>query len=280
MRGVCHGRYPCLVNTGVGIGVAAFVSCSILVILWTTIGIPPGRHRRIAAIAASMDGATYRWRVKGSLPFGFGPLRGREGWWLHDLRIQHGATRIVFGDLPATSAGVGRAVSFAWVDNGSPLPAVSIRPRQAAMRSLDRIADVDVAFESEEFNRRFLVDTTDVAEAHRVVDARFIDAVMALDENLGVELGRRGLAVFGRGIVPTSQIPQLISSARELVDRLPQSAVRYFAEAGVEGASLFTGATLDRETLRRSPHARRALWAVAALIAFLVVRTILQSLGT
>ena len=103
---------------------------------------------------------------------------------------------------------------------------------------------------------------------------------MHLDADLAVELGRRGLAVFGKGIVPTASIPAMIASAQALVGRLPVSGMRYFSEEGVHGAPLYTGATLDRETLRRSPHARRALYILIALIALQVARVVWEAFSS
>ncbi|HVF74924.1 MAG TPA: DUF3137 domain-containing protein [Acidimicrobiales bacterium] len=101
------------------------------------------------------------------------------------------------------------------------VPHVRIERETAFSRLADHVGFRDIEFESEDFNRRFDVRADDRQFAFKLLDARFIEWLLAATHKHCYEVSGPWLLAYSEQL-PVEQVPTLLSSAQAFVSHIPR----------------------------------------------------------
>lgn len=165
--------------------------------------------------------------------FGRGDGRGCENvaWGPH-----HGTKTVAFeywyyeesyNSATRTTSRTYHRFTCAIAELGATFPNTSLGPESFLSRIADHIGFRDIEFESEEFNRRWQVRSTDKRFASYLVDPRMIEWLMA-NEGWDFELsGRYVLLASGR--LDPQEVPGFLEVLREFREHIPRVVMDVYA---------------------------------------------------
>jgi hypothetical protein len=111
--------------------------------------------------------------------------------------------------------------SVAIADVHAVLPHVAVDRENLVSRFADRMGFRDIEFESDQFNRTFQVRSTDREFAYRLIDARMMRWLLAMDGGFGFEVQGNAILVHGPRRNPTELIP-LLGMTKGFRDHIPR----------------------------------------------------------
>jgi hypothetical protein len=105
-------------------------------------------------------------------------------------------------------------------DLGCVLPEVEVTARSMIGELADELGVHGLEFESEDFNRRFVVHSDDERFAFELVDARMMEVLLAGPHDLHVHFGPNRMIVWGRRRSP-AELQPILDAAAALDQRVP-----------------------------------------------------------
>lgn len=102
-------------------------------------------------------------------------------------------------------------------------PALTIRPESLLTRAADVVGMRDIEVESEEFNRRFQLKSSDERFAFAFCDAAMIDWLLRLPPGYAVEVAGPWLLVRSNGYLPAAEWWTLLRLLRDTRTRVPST---------------------------------------------------------
>jgi hypothetical protein len=100
-------------------------------------------------------------------------------------------------------------------------PAISIQREGLFSRLADHLGFHDIEFESEEFNRRFQITSSDRQFAFKVIDAPMMQWLLGLDSGGTYELAGHRLLVASQPLRP-QELPPLLDRAVAFSEHVPR----------------------------------------------------------
>jgi hypothetical protein len=107
------------------------------------------------------------------------------------------------------------------VDIPAYLPRVTVDREGVASRLTSGIGWRDIQFESDDFNRRFVIRSEDPEFAFKLIDARMMHWMLSTDRLFGFQFYGSAILVWSRRLRPNELLP-LIGTAKELYDHIPR----------------------------------------------------------
>jgi hypothetical protein len=145
-----------------------------------------------------------------------------SGSW-HDLEVR------AFDHSYSVSEDERRLLSCAQIAIPGGWPALVIRPETGLTRLAD-IAVPDIAFESEAFNRAFVVRCHDRAFASAVVDPRMMEWLESLGHRWGFEIDGRWVLGYRDQVQPW-EIESVLETVETFIQRIPRVVTSLYPEA-------------------------------------------------
>jgi hypothetical protein len=152
-----------------------------------------------------------------------GPVRGFDYscWWEH--RAQDGSTSRRYQHFTC-------ALAFT---NGS-WPDLSVHREGLLDRMVDTLGDTDIDFESEEFNRTFVVRCRDRRFATALIDPQMMATMLATRGRLSFDFKGRWLLVWCDRVKPR-YVPPIMRVAETLAGRIPPVVRELYPSTLVDG---------------------------------------------
>ena len=107
------------------------------------------------------------------------------------------------------------------VDVPAYLPSVTVERADLVSRVTGAAGWHDLQFESEAFNRAFIVRAEEPAFAYKLIDPRMMHWMLSTDEIFGFQFYASAILVWSRKVRPSELLP-LIGTAKELYDHIPR----------------------------------------------------------
>lgn len=114
------------------------------------------------------------------------------------------------------------------------VPPLSVCPRALADPSGEAVPGVDVSFELEAFNRRFVVSAVETRAAVAFLDQRMMAALLALPLEVAIHVREDRMLLAARSLEP-AQVLTLLDVAHVLARRVPRVMASLYPPRPLEG---------------------------------------------
>jgi hypothetical protein len=185
------------------------------------------RARRVQAMRtfAAAHGLSYMGKtwVLGDCDFSLF-RKGYRRSWSNVLSGTWNGVTLVYADYEFTERSGRSSQTYVYstvvTDLGCVLPEVEVTARSVIGELAEQLGVHGLEFESEEFNRRFVVHSDDQRFAFELVDARMIEVLLGGPHDLHVHFGPNRMIVWGPRRSPTDLQP-ILDAAAALDQRVP-----------------------------------------------------------
>ena len=137
------------------------------------------------------------------------PFRETDYWFYEEPSNRKGSVRTY------------RGFSAVVVDVPVYMPSVTVDRSDLLSRVTGAAGWHDLQFESEEFNRAFIVRAEEPAFAFKLIDARMMHWMLSTPGNFSFQFYGSAVLVWSKKLRPTELLP-LIGTAKELCDHIPR----------------------------------------------------------
>jgi hypothetical protein len=209
-------------TTGTLVLIIALAGAAVLVVL--TLWLRARRMQAMRAFAAA-HGLSYMGKtwVLGDCDFSLF-RKGYRRSWSNVLSGSWNGVTMVYADYEFTERSGRSSQTYVFstvvTDLGCVLPEVEVTARSMIGELAEELGVHGLEFESEEFNRRFVVHSDDERFAFELVDARMMEVLLAGPHDLHVHFGPNRMIVWGRRRSP-AELQPILDAAAALDQRVP-----------------------------------------------------------
>ncbi len=201
-------------------GIAILAAIAGAVVAWS--GVRRSQAIRSFASAHGMSYMGSTW-VLGDCDFALFQ-KGYRRAWNNVVSGTWNSTTLVYADYQFTE-GSGRSrqtyiFSIAVSDLGCQMPVVDVTSRSLVGELAEELGVHGLEFESEEFNRRYVVESEDERFAFELIDARMIEVLLVLPPGTHVQFGPSRMVVWGHRLAPAA-LASILDAAAALDQQVP-----------------------------------------------------------
>jgi hypothetical protein len=190
---------------------------------------------RSGAVAAFAARNRLRYQQSGSLADVPCSLftRGHSRRWLRCCSGSWQGVDVRYADFRYT-VGYGRdqhtyTCSVVAIPLGCRIPEVQVAPRNPVRALVEKIEGDEILFESDDFNRRFLVTAQDRRFAYELLDPRMLQAILDVNDDNHIDAGPTQLVVYGFPVCRPELLEEFIGEAVKIRLHVPAVVTHDYA---------------------------------------------------